>query len=203
MYNGQRRAGTGEGEGLDDGELIARARRGDADAYEQLVRRYERLVFRAAYLIVGEAAEAEDVAQEAFVKAYYHLARFREGEPFRPWLLTIAANEARNRRLAGARRAALALRAGTGRQGEAAPSPEAAALARERRERLLLALAGLREEERLAVACRYFLELNEAEMAALLHCPRGTVKSRLSRALRRLRALLGDRDGAAGEGTDG
>ena len=182
-----------EGRPLDDWELIRRAKRGDGDAYEELVQRYQEVVFRTAYLILRDAAEAEDAAQEAFVKAFAHLHRFREGAPLRPWLLTIVANEARNRRLATARRAGLALRAGGALpSGDAAPSPEAAALAQERRAMLLEAIQTLREEERLAIAYRYFLDLSEAELAAALGCARGTVKSRLSRALGHLRDRLGN-----------
>jgi RNA polymerase sigma factor (sigma-70 family) len=160
-----------------------------------LVRRHQALAFRAAYLITGDAADAEDAAQEGFIKAYYHLSRFRPGAPFRPWLLTIVANEARNRRSATARRLDLVARAGA-QGGEAEePSPERSLLAGERRAQLLAALNRLREEERLAVTCRYFLDLSEAEMAATLGCPRGTVKSRLSRALGHLRGVLGSADG--------
>lgn len=166
------------------------------------MRRHQELAFRTAYLITGDAAEAEDAAQESFIKAYSHLSRFRAGAPFRPWLLAIVANEARNRRGAAARRLGLAMRA-TGIAGEeaSAPSPEGGVLAAERRAELLAALGRLRPEERLAVACRYFLELSEAETAATLGCPRGTVKSRLSRALAHLRGLLGSADepSAAGE----
>jgi RNA polymerase sigma-70 factor (ECF subfamily) len=74
--------------------------------------------------------------------------------------------------------------------GDAAPSPEVAALDEERRQRLLLAMDGLREEERIVVALRYFAGLNEAEMSEVMNCRRGTVKSRLSRALTRLRSEL-------------
>lgn len=154
---------------------------------------HQDLAFRTAYLLCGNAADAEDAAQEAFVKAYYHLARFRSDAPFRPWLLTIVANEARNRRRAGERRSGLALRASALQATDAAePSPEAAVLAKEERALLLAALDRLRPEERLAVACRYFLELSEAEMAATLGCARGTVKSRLSRALGHLRQIVSD-----------
>ena len=136
------------------------------------------------------------------MKAYYALPRFRSGSPFRPWLLRIVANEARNRRLAGARRANLALRAADDGPGAAdTDAPEAAALASERRASLLRALNDLREDDRLVIAYRYFSELTEAEMAELLGVARGTVKSRLSRALGRLRErLTGER---AREATDG
>jgi RNA polymerase sigma factor (sigma-70 family) len=186
-------ASGGNGGHLESGDLIARAKRGDHNAYALLVEQHQALAFRTAYLICGNAADAEEAAQEAFVKAYYHLARFRSDAPFRPWLLTIVANEARNRRRAGARRAGLVLRASGLQTADAAdPSPEAAVLAQEERALLLAALDRLRPEEGLAVACRYFLELSEAEMAATLGCARGTVKSRLSRALGHLRQIIGD-----------
>jgi RNA polymerase sigma-70 factor, ECF subfamily len=180
-----------EGRPLEDAELVERAGRGEVEAYTELVRRYEQVAFRAAYLIVGSAPEAEDAAQEAFFKAYAALGRFRAGAPFRPWLLRIVANEARNHRRAAGRRAGLTLRVAEDRpSGGAAPSPEAAVLAREGRESVLEAVNGLRDEDRLVVAYRYFLELSEAEMASALGCARGTVKSRLSRALGRLRERL-------------
>ncbi len=185
-----------EGRPLEDSELVALAQRGDVNAYEELVRRYQEIAFRTAYLVVGNSADAEDVAQEAFVKAYYALSRVRPGAPFRPWLLRIVANEACNRRRAAGRRAALVLRAGEHLPtDDAAPSPDVEAIAREQRALLLRALSDLREEDRLAIAYRYFLDLSESEMAEAMGCPRGTVKSRLSRALGRLRSLLGEMSG--------
>ena len=169
-------------------ELVERAKLGDQDAYGELVRAHQGIAFRTAYLVAGSAAEAEDAAQEGFVKAYRALGRFRSGSPFRPWLLQIVANAARNRRRSSGRRAALALRVGDeGSSGGAAPSPEGALLAGEEREGLLAAVNALREEERLVIACRYFLELSEEETAAALDIRLGTVKSRTSRALEHLR----------------
>jgi RNA polymerase sigma-70 factor (ECF subfamily) len=180
-----------EGRPLDEGELIVRARGGDVAAYEELVRAFQDLAFRAACLI-GGPDEADDAVQEAFVKAYRALPRFRDGSPFRPWLLRIVANEARNRRRSQGRRTTLALRIIEDRpKDDAAPSPEEAVLAQERRAMLLEAVTRLRDEERLVVTYRYFLQLSEAETAAALDVPAGTVKSRLSRALDRLRADLG------------
>jgi RNA polymerase sigma-70 factor, ECF subfamily len=175
----------------DESELVARARGGEVTAYEELVRRYQGIAHRAAFVITGEAAEAEDAAQVGFVKAYGALDRFDTGRPFRPWLLRIVANEARNRRRAAARRAALEVAAA--REPErSAPSPEAEAEAGERREALLRAVNALREEDRRVIALRYFLDLSEAEMTEVLGVASGTVKSRLSRAMGRLRASLAD-----------
>ena len=183
------------GRPLTEHELVERARGGDGDAYASLVREHEEIAFRIAYVICGNAADAEEAAQEAFVKAYNALGRFRAGEPLRPWLLAIVANEARNRRRSAGRRTALALRAaGEGRPaGEAAPSPEAALLAGERRAALLDGLKRLNDRDRTVIACRYLLELSEIETAATLGVRRGTVKSRLSRALDRLREEVGER----------
>lgn len=176
---------------LDEPELIERARGGDVAAYEELVRRYQDVAVRTAYLVAGPS-DAEDAAQEAFVKAYWALDGFRHGAPFRPWLLRIVANEARNRRRAAGRRERLAYRLAEDRPlGDAAPSPEAAALAEEEGRVLIEALNDLSEEDRLVLAYRYFLDLSEREMAELLGIARGTVKSRLSRALGRLRAAFG------------
>ena len=172
-------------------ELVAHATRGDLDAFEQLVREHQRIAFRTAYVITGSAADAEEAMQDAFVKAHRALGRFREGAPFRPWLLAIVANEARNRRRSAARRARFELHLVEERpSADAAPSPEVALLANEQRARLLGALETLAEEQRQAVACRYLLGLTERETAAALGCRPGTVKSRLSRALAHLEAQL-------------
>jgi RNA polymerase sigma factor (sigma-70 family) len=178
---------------LDEPELIDRAKRGDTGAYETLVQTYQQLAFRTAYLITRNEADAEEAAQDGFVKAYRALGRFRSGEPWRPWLLRIVANEAKNRRRSAGRRAQLALRAADeSRPGGAVPSPEAALLESERRGELLEAVNGLREEERDVVACRFFLGLSEEETAQTLGLRKGTVKSRQSRALARLREELGE-----------
>ena len=172
-----------------DVELVERARGGDVLAYGELVDRYRAIAFRTAYLIARDTGEAEDAAQEAFVKAYYALDRFRSDAPFRPWLLRIVANEAKNRVRASGRRERLSLRAAA-QPGEAAPSPEAAALEGERNRALLAALDRLRPADREILTCRFLLDLSEAETAEALGIRRGTVKSRTARALGRLRARL-------------
>jgi RNA polymerase sigma-70 factor (ECF subfamily) len=171
--------------------LVARARAGDADAFADLVRTHQQLAFRTAWLIAGSTADAEDAAQEGFVKAWRALPRFREGSPFRPWLLAIVANEARNRRRSSGRREGLVLRAASAAaSGEAAPSPEAGVLALEQREELFRGLGRLTERDRQVLALRFLLDLGEAETAAALGVRRGTVKSRTSRALDHLREVL-------------
>ena len=187
------RVGTDSLEGrlTEDAALVERSRNGDQDAYGELVTRYQAIAARTAYVITGTAADAEDVAQDAFVKAYYALDRFRAGAPFRPWLLRIVANEAINRRKAAGRRPTVGLSVVLDRaSGDTALSPEASALARERREVVLDALRKMREEDRIVIAYRYFFDLSELEMAEALGVARGTVKSRLSRAIARLREAM-------------
>ena len=171
---------------------MLRAQRGDSRAYEELVHPHEEIAFRVAYVITRNAADAEDAVQDALVKAWRALGRFRAGEPLRPWLLQIAANEARNRRRSAGRRDRLALAAASV-SGEAAPSPEDAVLDGAQREQLLAALEELPSDARDVLACRYVLDLSEEETAAALDLSRGTVKSRTSRALDRLKEAYGSR----------
>ena len=176
-----------------EAELIELARRGDGDAYVALLRLHQDVSFRTAYLILGTAEEAEDVAQEAFVKAFRALGRFHAGRPFRPWLLRIVANEARNHRRSAGRRGALAVRAaheipwrGT------TPSPEDDLLAAEGRAELLSAVARLSPGDRLAIVGRFVLELTDEEAAAALGVRPVAVRVRVWRALARLRRELGE-----------
>ena len=181
-----------EGRPHDERDLALRAQRGDARAYEELVRPHQEIAFRVAYVITRNAADAEDATQDGFVKAWRALGRFRAGAPMRPWLLQIVANEARNRRRSAHRREHLALKAlsaGTS-SGEAAPSPEEAMLSADERAWLLAALEQLPDDAREVLACRYLLQLSEEETAAALDVARGTVKSRSARALERLRETV-------------
>lgn len=178
---------------MDDAALVERARRGDVVAYGALVRLHQRDAVRLAWVVGGDGGEADDVVQEAFVKAWSALGRsFRPGAPFRPWLLRIVANEARNRRRSSGRRAALALRAAAVVPAGSSPSPEDLAVAAVERTAVAAALDRLPEHERLVLACRFLLDLSEAETAEALDCPPGTVKSRTSRGLARLRADLSE-----------
>jgi RNA polymerase sigma factor (sigma-70 family) len=174
------------------------------DAYASLLRMHEPAARRLAFAVCGSAADADEAAQDAFVNAWRRLDGFRDGLAFRPWLLRIVANEARNRRRSAGRRAGYELRFAQDRaSGGAAPSPEAAALARERRRSVGAALAALPPRHRDVIACRYLVGLGEAETAAVLGLPRGTVKSRAARGLARLRALLPELAEGAGAGAGG
>ncbi|TDD09374.1 RNA polymerase sigma factor [Nonomuraea deserti] len=176
---------------MDDDEAIARSLTGDLAAYEALVTRYSALAHRTAVML-GAGDEAQDVVQEAFVKAFRHLGSFRRDAPFRPWLLRIVANETHTLTRSRGRRSELALRLGATAETAAPDDPEGAAVGADRRTRLLAAVRDLPERERQAVVCRYFLQLTEAETAQVLGLPVGTVKSSTHRGLARLRKGVGN-----------
>ncbi len=146
-----------------------------------------------AYLIVRDAQEAEDALQEAVFKTHRALGRVRDDAEFRPWFFRIVRNEALNRRRSAGRRLGLALRS-VSVSGDAVPSPETILLDTERRQQLIDALDVLPREVREVIECRYLLELSERETAEVLRIAPGTVKSRTSRGLERLRtSMQGDR----------
>ncbi|WP_406056134.1 RNA polymerase sigma factor [Kribbella sp. NBC_00889] len=174
----------------DEAELLARVRGGESAAYGELVLRHAQVAQRTA-VFLGAGADADDVVQEAFVKAYRALGGFREGSAFRPWLLRIVANETRNVVRSRSRRSR--------REELAAPldvvlDPAEHAVTLERRQELLTAVRALPDNMRQVVTCRYLLDLDEQETAVVLGWPRGTVKSRLHRALSRLRTSLPDKE---------
>ena len=180
-----------EGCPLDERELIARARNGDTRAFEQLVRTHQGIALRVAYLVVRDHAEAEDVTQDALVKAYRSLDGFRPESPFRPWLLRIVRNEALNRVRSTTRRESLTLQAiNDPVSGDAAPSPEAEVMSVDERERVLALVEDLPQRYRNVIVHRFLLDLSERETSEILGLPVGTVKSRCSRALVRLRRSL-------------
>ncbi|MFD9070819.1 RNA polymerase sigma factor [Streptomyces lasiicapitis] len=185
--------------------MIARVRAGEAEAYAELVRAFTGVALRAATAL-GAGPDAEDVVQQSFFKAYRALGRFRDGSSFKPWLLSIVANETRNTvRSAARQRSAVGREAALTEPDPLIPpsaDPAAAAVARERSAALLAALDHLSEDHRRVVTYRYLLELDEAETAEALGWPRGTVKSRLNRALRKLERLLGEERGLS-EGGEG
>jgi RNA polymerase sigma factor (sigma-70 family) len=176
----------------DDWTLVVRVRSGEVDAYAELVARHAPMAMRTATLL-GAGPAAEDVVQEAFVNAYRTLGRFRDQASFRPWLLRIVANETRNQHRSSQRR-------GVREQASALLSPELLgggptdpaedAVREDQRLAVLAAVRELSVPLRQVVTCRYLLELDEAETATVLGLPRGTVKSRLSRGLGKLRHLI-------------
>jgi RNA polymerase sigma factor (sigma-70 family) len=174
-----------------DAELVRRARVGDSSdakqAYEALVRAHTAVAHRMAVLLAGRS-DAEDIVQEAFVKAYRALPRLPADVPFRPWLLRIVRNEASNSRRSAGRRGALLERAGRLAGPPPEPSAEEATLVSESRAVLLAAVDALPGRFRDVVVCRYLLDLSEVDTCEVLGLPKGTVKSRLSRALRQLRS---------------
>ena len=175
-----------EGRPRDEAAIVGRAKAGDVHAYAELVRAHQAAALRLAVVIGGSSIDADDAVQEAFVKAYGALDRFRAGAPFRSWLLQIVANEAKNRRRAAGRRARYELTIDPASDGTAL-SPEAVVIADEDDRRALAVVAALPPRLRDVVACRYLAGMSETETAAVLGLPRGTVKSRGSRALARLR----------------
>jgi RNA polymerase sigma factor (sigma-70 family) len=155
------------------------------DAYASLVRAHEPAARRLSHVLCG--GEGDDAVQEAIVKGWYSIDAYREEAPFRTWLLRIVANQAHNRRRSAGRRSAYELRLVDDQVG---PSPESQVLEEEQRRALLAAVASLPEKLRDVVTCRHLLDMSEAETADVLGVPVGTVKSRLSRGLDRLRAVM-------------
>lgn len=172
-------------------ELLASARQGQAAGWEAIVGRNQEAVFRLAYLLLSDSAEAQDVTQETFIRAYQALGRFDASRPMRPWLLRIAANLARNRRRALGRYF-FALQRALRAEPEAGKQPSVEALSAQdfESQSLWQAVRRLARPDQEVVYLRFFLELPEAEMAAALDTAPGTVKSRLHRALKRLRAVI-------------
>jgi RNA polymerase sigma-70 factor (ECF subfamily) len=167
-----------------EAELVRSARRGDTAAWEALTRLHQEPVFRFAYLLLGDADEAEDAAQETFVRAYYSLPRFDESRALRPWLMSIVANQSRNRRRALGRYFNALTRLGR-EQPLAEPPPQV-----DESQALWRAVRRLKPDFQRAIYLRYFLEMPEAEMAQALELAAGTVKSRLHRALEALRDVI-------------
>jgi RNA polymerase sigma-70 factor (ECF subfamily) len=177
---------------VQEADVPARVRSGDAAAYAGLVLLHAPVAKRLA-LLTGAGPDADDVVQEAFVKAYQALPRFREGAQFRPWLLRIVVNETHNLRRGRDRRARREERFGRlDSRAVGRPDPADEAVASGRQRDLLEAVGALKADLRDVVACRYLLDLSELETAETLGIPAGTVKSRLHRALRSLREVLGD-----------
>jgi RNA polymerase sigma-70 factor (ECF subfamily) len=171
------------GTGGPDRAWVRGAQGGDVSSLEALFRHHWPAAYRTAYLVVHDAAAAEDIAQEAFLAAVRNLDRFDRRRPFGPWLHRIVVNRA----IDWARMRALRPEAGgDALAGVAAPEPA------EDAEGVLEAIRSLSPEHRAVIVLRYLLEYTPGEIAGLLDLPRGTVNSRLRRALDALGERLED-----------
>jgi RNA polymerase sigma-70 factor (ECF subfamily) len=184
--------------GPDEAFLIARARRGDASAFEDIVRLYQRRVYGVALRIVRAHDVADDVTQEAFLRAWRSLDRFELGRPFGPWVCRIAANLAVNH-VRSPRAREEALPDAHAETSSREPGPLGALLDAEGNRVLQAALAELPKEQRAVLVLRAVEELSYAEIAEALGISAGTVMSRLFRARERLALALRPYLGAAAE----
>jgi len=175
---------------FDDDELVARVRSGDRAAFGALVERHQRAALRVAAVISGSTEEANDIVQDAMVKVFHGLDGYRGTSPVRAWVLRVVANEAKNHVRGRVRRLRRDDRVAS-RELRVATGADATALDRLEHEELALALGRLGANDRAVLGCRFVADLSEAETATVLGIARGTVKSRSSRALERLRAELG------------
>lgn len=173
---------------LNEAALIQRAAAGDAQAWEPLVLEYQQAVFRLAWLLLGDADDAEDIAQETFLRAWRHLRRFDPTRSLRPWLLSIAANLARNRRRSAGRYFSALMRAFREEPQDTAVDEKTAQ--HTEADELWRAVQQLDLPDQQIVYLRYFLDLPVSETAEVLQIAEGTVKSRLSRALEKLRTII-------------
>ena len=173
---------------MDEPTFIRHAVDGDIAAWEALMRAHQEAVFRLAYLIVGDPDDAEDVAQETFLRAWKHLRGFDATRPLRPWLLSIASNLSSNRRRSAGRYFAALTRAF---RDEPAPATvEDKSSEKSQADELWKAVQKLNMQDQQIVYLRYFLNLPIAEAAQVLQVAEGTIKSRLSRALEKLRDII-------------
>ena len=157
----------------------------DDAAWTQIVRQHQEAVFRLAYLILGDAAEAEETAQDAFVKAYLSLDKFDVKRPFRPWLMQIVRNTARNRQRSLSRYATAVRNWWQSQRVDVQPE-----LSQDDSQLLWQAVRQLPMTSQELIYLRYFVGMSEAETAVTLNIKPGTVKSRSHRALKRLRDMI-------------
>jgi len=171
---------------------VARARSGDESAFQALVERHSRQVFRLAYRMTGNEHDAEDVVQETFLKAYKNLDGFESRSNFGSWLHRIAANASFDVLRARARHAEEPLLEGgeTWDVPASSPGPERLALSAEVERRVSRALARLSPTERSAFVLRHYQGLSVEEIGTVLGCDTGATKSSIFRAVRKMREAL-------------
>lgn len=178
---------------MTDALIVRQAQQGDTAAYEELVRRYQTVAFRTAWIILRDADDAEDVTQSGFLKAWLSIGKVDAARPFQPWLLTIVANEARNRRRARGRWLARVLPEDRSELlSEPGPRLEHQVEQSEDAGIVMQHLLAMDETGRTTLWCRHVLDLSEQETADVMDCAVGTVKSRTHRAMDRLRSRLQD-----------
>jgi len=170
-----------------EAQQIRLARQGDQAAWEALMRAHQEPVFRLAYLLMGDPDEAEDIAQETFLRAYRVLRRFDTDRPLRPWLLRIASNLAHNRNRSIGRYISTLTRFARQDPDRIKPTttkPE------DESQALWQAVKQMTKPFQEVIFLRFFLDMSENEMVDALNVPAGTVKSRLHRALSKLRGII-------------
>lgn len=173
---------------MDETTLIRRAAQGDTMAWEPLMRAHQEAIFRLAFLLLGDPDDADDIAQETFVRAWNHLRRFDAARPLRPWLLRIAANLAHNRHRSAGRYLDALLR--TFRAEAPASGIEENSVQNIESQQVWQAVRRLNLADQQIIYLRYFLDLPVSETAQIMQVAEGTVKSRLNRALKRLRDVI-------------
>ena len=181
----------------DEARLVRAAQSGDENAFAEIVRHFQRAVYRVAYALTRNASDADDLAQETFVRAYQAIGRFRAGEPLYPWLARIAVNQAYSLHRRRKRRPETSIEplVEAGRQWAGEDDPAENAAESERNEMIQAAFAGLSPEHQAVLALRVVEGLSYDEIAETVGVPVGTVMSRLSRARAELKARLRARTG--------
>lgn len=176
-------------EGSADLELVRRVQKGDKSAFDLLVLKYQQKIANLVSRYVRDPADIQDVSQEAFIKAYRGLANFRGDSAFYTWLYRIAINTAKNHLVSQGRRTTnYAVDAQEAEQYEGAQalhehaSPERELLSKEIKEAVQETIEGLPEELRTAITLREFEGISYEEIAEIMECPIGTVRSRIFRA---------------------
>ena len=173
---------------MDEATLIRRAMDGDAAAWEPLILAHQEPVFRLAYLLLGDPEDAQDIAQETFVRAWHNASRFDASRSLRPWLLSIAGNLSRNRSRSAGRYLATLTRAFREQPKETLLDEKS--LQNTEANELWRAVQQLDVPDQQIVYLRFFLDLPVSETAEVLQIAEGTVKSRLNRALEKLRRII-------------